>query len=122
MSWLYEYTTTLLNLTILKIEEKKSFWLKPLCIMKQICLSITFCFDCRCTNFLDTCNIIKPKKWSQGLKSPSVIFQVLLIFNTGLLFVDHIHFQYNGFLSGVFLLSVAKILQVCVCDMLNVAN
>lgn len=119
MSWLY--TTTLLNLTILN-NKKKSFWLKPLCIMKQICLSITFCFDCRCTNFLDTCNIIKPKKWSQGLNSPSVIFQVLLIFNTGLLFVDHIHFQYNGFLSGVFLLSVAKILQVCVCYMLNVAN
>ncbi|KAI5738913.1 hypothetical protein M8J77_012651 [Diaphorina citri] len=64
-----------------------------------------------CADFLTRSKIIKHKKWTQDLGSPVVIFQILIIFNAGLFFVDHIHFQYNGFLFGVLLLSIARILE-----------
>nr|CAG4650184.1 EOG090X06YP [Sida crystallina] len=43
--------------------------------------------------------------------SPQTISSFLLLCNVGLFIVDHIHFQYNGFLSGIFLLSIGCILR-----------
>ncbi|PSN43179.1 putative dolichyl pyrophosphate Glc1Man9GlcNAc2 alpha-1 [Blattella germanica] len=55
--------------------------------------------------------IRKSSKWGSRWGSPAAILQILLVGNTGLLLVDHIHFQYNGFLLGLLLLSVARLLQ-----------
>lgn len=42
-----------------------------------------------------------------GLRQRRVLY-LAVIFSPGLLIVDHIHFQYNGFLFGILLLSLAK--------------
>lgn len=42
---------------------------------------------------------------------PRLLLCILFVFSPALLILDHIHFQYNGFLSGIFLLSVLNIMQ-----------
>uniref|UniRef100_A0A7N5ZSM1 Alpha-1,3-glucosyltransferase n=1 Tax=Anabas testudineus TaxID=64144 RepID=A0A7N5ZSM1_ANATE len=60
----------------------------------------------------ECCRCVKEQKGSRDLLNrPSFILAVLLLWNFGLLIVDHIHFQYNGFLFGFLLLSVAKHLK-----------
>nr|XP_046267200.1 probable dolichyl pyrophosphate Glc1Man9GlcNAc2 alpha-1,3-glucosyltransferase isoform X2 [Scatophagus argus]XP_046267201.1 probable dolichyl pyrophosphate Glc1Man9GlcNAc2 alpha-1,3-glucosyltransferase isoform X2 [Scatophagus argus]XP_046267202.1 probable dolichyl pyrophosphate Glc1Man9GlcNAc2 alpha-1,3-glucosyltransferase isoform X2 [Scatophagus argus] len=60
----------------------------------------------------ECCRCVQEQKGSRDvLTRPSFVLAVLLLWNFGLLIVDHIHFQYNGFLFGFLLLSVAKHLQ-----------
>jgi alpha-1,3-glucosyltransferase len=66
----------------------------------------------RLCSYLSSSGIRKSSKWGSRWGSPAVILQILLLGNAGLLLVDHIHFQYNGFLLGLLLISMARILQV----------
>lgn len=49
-------------------------------------------------------------KWLGRFPRPTVLTW-LIMSNAGLLMVDHVHFQYNGFLTGVLLLSLAALCQ-----------
>jgi len=46
-----------------------------------------------------------------GIFSRPQTLAILLLSNVGLFLVDHIHFQYNGFLSGILLLSIGALAQ-----------
>ncbi|XP_062370038.1 probable dolichyl pyrophosphate Glc1Man9GlcNAc2 alpha-1,3-glucosyltransferase isoform X2 [Cinclus cinclus] len=61
----------------------------------------------------ECCRCINGKRAAKDvLEKPTFILAVLLLWNFGLLIVDHIHFQYNGFLFGLMFLSVARLYQV----------
>ncbi|XP_022079584.1 probable dolichyl pyrophosphate Glc1Man9GlcNAc2 alpha-1,3-glucosyltransferase isoform X2 [Acanthaster planci] len=49
------------------------------------------------------------REYAQLLEKPQFVLAVLLVGNFGLILLDHIHFQYNGFLYGLMLLSLARI-------------
>uniref|UniRef100_A0A9L0RL07 Alpha-1,3-glucosyltransferase n=1 Tax=Equus caballus TaxID=9796 RepID=A0A9L0RL07_HORSE len=60
----------------------------------------------------ECCKCVDGKKACKELtEKPKFILSVLLLWNFGLLIVDHIHFQYNGFLFGLMLLSIARLFQ-----------
>jgi alpha-1,3-glucosyltransferase len=66
----------------------------------------------RCCTYLRQSGVRKSSRWGLQWGSPSSVLALLMLGNAGLLIVDHVHFQYNGFLFGVLLLSIARMLQV----------
>ncbi|CAK1551793.1 unnamed protein product [Leptosia nina] len=60
---------------------------------------------------LDCIYIYSVKKCADLLDNGKLLVFILLISNPGLLIVDHIHFQYNGFLFGFLLISVAYMIK-----------
>ncbi|XP_059060050.1 probable dolichyl pyrophosphate Glc1Man9GlcNAc2 alpha-1,3-glucosyltransferase [Achroia grisella] len=59
---------------------------------------------------LDLIYICGVKSCSNLIGNGKLLVFILLISNPGLLMVDHIHFQYNGFLYGFLLLSISNII------------
>ncbi|XP_027888087.1 dolichyl pyrophosphate Glc1Man9GlcNAc2 alpha-1,3-glucosyltransferase [Xiphophorus couchianus] len=75
--------------------------------LSVVCTDLLFIYAAR-----ECCRCVRVQKAPQDVLSrPSFVLAVLLLWNFGLLIVDHIHFQYNGFLFGFLLLSVARHLQ-----------
>lgn len=80
--------------------------------LSVIAADLVFAYGVKeCSSYLSTSGVRKSSKWSSKWGSPTIVLQILLFGNAGLLLIDHIHFQYNGFLFGIFLLSISKILQ-----------
>lgn len=59
------------------------------------------------------CKICSEEVGRASGRTSDVTYQLFIILfgNAGLLLVDHIHFQYNGFLYGILFISVARIIQ-----------
>ncbi|KAL3279467.1 hypothetical protein HHI36_016977 [Cryptolaemus montrouzieri] len=64
-------------------------------------LSVIFMDAVYCYGVHRCCKVI-----SKGWRT-DVVLPILLITNCGLIMLDHIHFQYNGFMYGILLLSIA---------------
>ncbi|CAH0393536.1 unnamed protein product [Bemisia tabaci] len=62
-------------------------------------------------SYLNSNRLKKSSKWGSQWCSPVAVLNFLMLINAGLLFVDHVHFQYNGFLFGILLVSITRILQ-----------
>lgn len=54
----------------------------------------------------------KKKKHMDDNEISVFVIELLLIANVTLLLIDQIHFQYNGFLFGILLISISHILKV----------
>ncbi|CAH0397450.1 unnamed protein product [Chilo suppressalis] len=60
---------------------------------------------------LDLVYFFGAKSCSNLISNGKLLVYILLVTNAGLLMVDHIHFQYNGFLYGLLLFSISNMIK-----------
>ncbi|XP_023945278.2 probable dolichyl pyrophosphate Glc1Man9GlcNAc2 alpha-1,3-glucosyltransferase [Bicyclus anynana] len=60
---------------------------------------------------LDTVYLYGTYRCARYVSHGNLLVYIILITNPGLIMVDHIHFQYNGFLFGVLFVSISNILS-----------
>uniref|UniRef100_H2Z9N9 Alpha-1,3-glucosyltransferase n=1 Tax=Ciona savignyi TaxID=51511 RepID=H2Z9N9_CIOSA len=82
----------------------QTLWFQRCSVMLTDAVFIYACY--RCAKIWKNSTKESEEK-SASLKS--AVFLILAIFNCGLIIVDHIHFQYNGFLFGLLFLSFANL-------------
>ncbi|XP_022652296.1 dolichyl pyrophosphate Glc1Man9GlcNAc2 alpha-1,3-glucosyltransferase-like [Varroa jacobsoni] len=107
LEWLLSQVAVLVDPEIVKIENEN--YASDRCVIFQrfsvICTDIVLIYAAVVWH-----GILYPQ--TRGLP---ILFQPLvlvgLILNPGLLIVDHIHFQYNGILTGIMLLAIARTYQ-----------
>lgn len=79
---------------------------------------VAICAVCLVLTLCSVCYVLYPsqkgdERASRKNEWKRVIITGLALFNPGLIMVDNIHFQYNGFLTGILFLSIGCILRVC---------
>ncbi|CAH0759185.1 unnamed protein product [Diatraea saccharalis] len=75
------------------------------------CSDMTVLFQRLSVILLDLVYIAGAKSCSNLISNGKLLVYILLVTNAGLLMVDHIHFQYNGFLFGLLLFSISNMIK-----------
>ncbi|KAF8792435.1 putative dolichyl pyrophosphate like protein [Argiope bruennichi] len=106
LSFLAKYfDPKMLQVTNLNYESKQTVFFMRLSVILS---DLVYCYGVN-----RIFNLIKEKKGKahDPWVSAEATLAMLLLWNPGLLLVDHIHFQYNGFLTGFLFISIADMFE-----------
>jgi alpha-1,3-glucosyltransferase len=105
--WLMSHFAYLIDPAIVQLSNLE--YTSASCVYFQRC-SVIFTEIVLCYAVIEFCKY-KESSSVERLSLLKTILSFQLLANFGLLIVDHIHFQYNGFLFGILILSITRILQ-----------
>lgn len=110
MEWILAHFAKFFDAEILKIVKKNNPNFRTIFFQRisVIILDLVYVYGS-----LKLAKVLQKKcQWSaKRSKSVHFVSAFLFLTNVGLIFVDSIHFQYNGFLFGIFLLSLSAMLE-----------
>lgn len=105
----YFFDSEMLDVKNLNYSSAGTVWFQRLSVI--ICDSVLIIGVSKCCSYIKTHRSRKSTNWKYKWFSPTAVLQILILCNSGLLIVDHMHFQYNGFLLGILLISTAEVLE-----------